>query len=170
MTKLALSIAFTGDAKIIVSLIPWFLYICAWIITLVQVQSGAPFWVTLLTWVVIFNGGMQGLWGALGHLAFPQRTAQKIGWTSNGFQVEIGFTNLAMGITGLGCIFYPAWVPAIALFIVIYYAGCAYNHIKERVLLNNKSPCNSGPMLYSTIVTVITLICGLSLQAFMHIS
>lgn len=129
--------------------------------TLADVWQGASFWVSILTYVVIFNGGIQGLWGAVGHLVFPQKTAEKIGWTSNGFQVEIGFTNLALGVTGALCIIYQQWVVPIALFIIIYYAGCAFNHIKERILSKNTAPCNSGPMLYSTLITVVTLVIAL---------
>lgn len=141
----------------LVSLIPWILYALAWVCTLVAVQHGAPLFFMLMYFVVIFNGGIQGLWAALGHLAFPKQTAAKIGWQSNGFQVEIGCANLAIGISGILTFFYPAWAAALSMFIVIYYGGCAYNHIKERLVDKNNAPCNSGPMLYSTIATVITL-------------
>jgi hypothetical protein len=137
---------------------PWGLYLAAWICTLIMVKQGAPLPSTLLFYIVIFNGGIQGIWAAVGHLIFPAKTAQKIGWQSNGFQVEIGFANLSIGITGVLTYFFPIWAKPLAVFIIIYYGGCAYNHIKERIMFKNKAPCNSGPMLYSTIATVITLI------------
>lgn len=139
------------------SLFPWVLYLAAWVVSLSKVSTGLPMPMTLLHYLVIFNGGIQGLWGATGHLLFSEQTAQKIGWQSNGFQKEIGYTNLSIGITGMAVFFMPAWTPPVALMIMIYYAGCAYNHIKERIVYKNAAPCNSGPMLYSTIATVLTL-------------
>lgn len=142
----------------LMSLIPWLLYLAAWGFALVIGHNGEPLNMALLHYVVIFNGGLQGLWAALGHLGFPQKTAASIGWKSNGFQVEIGFANLGIGITGTMVILAANWSEPIGLFIAIYYAGCAYNHIKERFIAHNNAPCNSGPMLYSTIATVITIL------------
>lgn len=150
----------------LMSLIPWFLYLLAWGCALTIGHDSAPLNMVLLHYVVIFNGGVQGLWAALGHLGFPEKTAAKIGWQSNGFQVEIGFANLGIGITGLMVILAPAWAKPIGLFISIYYAGCAYNHIKERLYMHNNAPCNSGPMLYSTIATVITILACLAYFPF----
>lgn len=142
----------------LLSFFPFVLYIAAWVCTLIAVQPDASLSATLLYYVVIFNGGIQGIWASIGHLAFPEKTAQKIGWKSNGFQVEIGFANLGIGITGLLTYFFPYWSLAISLFMAIYYGGCAYNHIKERVVYGNSAPCNSGPMLYSTIATSLTIV------------
>ncbi len=107
----------------LLSFFPWILYLIAWGFSLYAMQHGAPLWLALMHYVVIFNGGFQGLWGALGHLAFPKQTAQKIGWQSNGFQAEIGFTNLGIGVTGLCTYFFPVCTAGIALFIIIFYAG-----------------------------------------------
>lgn len=145
-------------AGMVASFFPWFLYIAAWGCTLFVVKHDGFFWPNLLYFVVLFNGGVQGIWAAVGHLCFPEKTAKKIGWQSNGFQVEIGFVNLAIGITGLFTFFFPFGALALGLVMAIFYGGCAYNHIKERIVLKNKSPCNSGPMLYSTIATSITLL------------
>lgn len=142
----------------LMSFFPWVLYVIAWVLTLVAVHYGAPLLAPLLYYMVILCCGVQGIWAAIGHLAFPAKTAQRIGWQSNGFQVEIGFANLGLGITGLLTFLFPFWAPSIALFTVIFYGGCAFNHIKDRVVNKNDAPCNSGPMLYSTIATVVTLL------------
>lgn len=144
---------------------PWFLYVLAWICSVASIKHGMPFTDALVYFIIIFNGGIQGLWAATGHLFFPAQTAQKIGWQSNGFQVEIGFANLAIGVTGILTYFFQSWSQPLATFIIIYYSGCAYNHIKERVLYKNNAPCNSGPMLYSTIATVVTLLIGVTIKA-----
>lgn len=141
----------------LLSLFPWLLYISAWVLSLIAKLDGNLFIPSLLHYVVILNGGIQGLWAAIGHLAFPQKTAKKIGWQTNGFQTEIGFVNLAIGITGVLVLVFPTWVNALGTVIAIFYSGCAYNHIRERILYHNNAPCNSGPMLYSTIATSVTI-------------
>lgn len=146
------------------SLFPWLLYALAWLLAVLHPLHNTNIWTALLFYLVIFNGGLQGVWAAIGHLAFPEKTAKKIGWQSNGFQIEIGFANLGIGITGLLTFFFPEWSIPIGVFIALYYGGCAYNHIKERLIYKNNAPCNSGPMLYSTIVTVITLLICLILR------
>ena len=140
------------------SLIPWFLTLAAWAGALFfHFVKMHAFLESLLFFTVIFNGGIQGLWAAVGHLCFPVATAAKIGWQSNGFQTEIGGTNLALGITSVLCFWNHSWLLPVALIISIYYASCVYIHIKEKVVDKNNAPCNSGPMLYNTILVVMTL-------------
>ena len=42
-----------------------------------------------------------GLWAALGHIVFPARVAQAIGWPTSPFQFEVGVANLGIGLAGL---------------------------------------------------------------------
>jgi hypothetical protein len=140
------------------SLFPWILYVLAWIFTLIAVRDGAAFSESLLLYVVILNGGVQGLWAAIGHLIFPKETAAKIGWQSNGFQTEIGSTNLAIGTAGVLTYFYNMWATPVGLILAIFFSGCVYIHIKDRLVNHNNAPCNSGPMLYSSIIIVVTIL------------
>jgi hypothetical protein len=55
----------------------------------------------LLRYAFVFPVGLMGLWAALGHIAFPLRAAQAIGWQTSPFQFEVGVANL--GIGPLGC-------------------------------------------------------------------
>lgn len=133
---------------------PWVLYILALILTFYLMSQGVSFWRSYLRAVVLFNGGVQGLWAAIGHLTRPEQTAKKIGWPSSGFQTEIGAANLAIGITGILSFFITMWIMPVALIIAILYAGCVYAHLKD---CRNKAPCNMGPMLYNTILVSATL-------------
>ena len=36
------------------------------------------------------------------HIFFGEATAKSIGWVSNGFQYEVGFASLGIGLAGLG--------------------------------------------------------------------
>lgn len=145
------------------SIFPWILYLLAWVCTLMAVENAEPFWPTLLLYTVIFNGGIQGLWSALGHLCFPKETAKKIGWSSNAFQSEVGATDLALGIAGSLCFVYRSWSIPVGLILGIFYLGCVGVHIRDRYKNKNTAPCNSGPMLYNTLVVAITIFLSLSM-------
>lgn len=143
-----------GGRKDKATYFPWILYALALILTFYLMSHGVTFLRSYLRSVVLFNGGIQGLWAAAGHLARPEQTAKKIGWPSSGFQTEIGGANLAIGITGVLSFFIPTWSMATALIIAIFYGVCAYAHLKDS---RNTAPCNKGPMLYNTVVVSATL-------------
>lgn len=44
----------------------------------------------LVRYVFILPAGLMGLWAALGHIVFPARVAQAIGWPPSPFQFEVG--------------------------------------------------------------------------------
>lgn len=136
---------------------PWILYGFALLLSLFLVSKGFLFWPTYLRCLVLFMYGVQGLWAAIGHLLYPATTAAKIGWKPCEFQTEIGFANLAYGIVGIASFFYHELVVAVALMGVIFYTGCAYTHIKDIRINKNSASLNSGPMLYSTIITVVSI-------------
>lgn len=137
---------------------PWILYAFTLLTTMFLVSKGSLLWVTYLRMIVFFMYGLQGLWAAMGHLLYPVTTAAKIGWKSCGFQTEIGFSNLAFGIAGVASFFYQTWVAPVALMGMIFYTGCAFTHIKDIQINKNNASLNSGPMLYSTIITVVSIL------------
>lgn len=138
--------------------LPWIFYGGTLLTTAYLIMTGHPFWISYLRSIVFFNVGIQGIWAAIGHLFFPARAAHAIGWQPCGFQTEIGATNLAIGVTGILSMFFFSWVVPIALVAAILYAGCIYIHIYDRIVNKNNAPCNSGPMLYNTIIVVISII------------
>jgi hypothetical protein len=136
---------------------PCILYVLALLTTFYLMSVGNTFWQSYLQAVVFFMGGIQGFWAGIAHLFFPVATARQIGWVSNGFQTEMGATNIALGVTGVLSWYNPSWLIPVALTIAIIFAGCAYIHIKDLLVNKNKAPCNSGPMMYVTILVSITL-------------
>lgn len=145
---------------------PWILFALTIVTTLHLMEKGEPFWTSYLQAVVFFMGGIQGIWAAIAHLFFPVATAKQIGWVSNGFQTEMGATNLALGVTGLLSWCNPHWLTPVALTIAIIFAGCAYIHIKDLLVNRNTAPCNSGPMLYTTILVSISIFFSLLIINF----
>ena len=55
----------------------------------------------LLRYAFIFPVGSMGLWASFGHIAFPLRAAQAIGWQTSPFQFEVGVANLGIAFAGL---------------------------------------------------------------------
>lgn len=141
----------------IVSWIPWILYILALLSTFYLMSKGLPFWGSYLLSVVFFNGGVQGIWAAIGHLFFPARVAQRVGWVEHyNLQRVLGFANLGIGVTGLLSLLYPFWALPVGLIVAIFFGGCAFVHITEHK--RNKTGCHCGPMLYNLILVSITLL------------
>ena len=54
-----------------------------------------------LRYVFVFPVGFMGFWAALGHLVFPVRVAQAIGWQTSPLQFEVAVANLGIGCAGL---------------------------------------------------------------------
>ncbi len=63
----------------------------------------------------------------------------------------------ALGITGILSWYHPEWRIPVALTVAIIFTGCAYTHIRYRLMNKNKAPGNSGAMLYTTILVAATL-------------
>ena len=152
---------FTNRVFQVATFIPWLFYVTALVSTLCKVTNGSLFWPSYLSSLVLYVGGIQGIWAAIGHLIFPIRTAAKIGWQPCGFQTEVGATNLAIGITSICSFFYITWITPIALTLAVFYTGCIYAHIYDHIKNKNSAALNTGPMLYSTMITVISLFTAL---------
>ena len=147
----------TNSKHKLTTYVPWILYGLAILLTIYLVGQGATFWRGYLRALVLFNVGIQGIWAAIGHLLYSEAAAKCIGWTSSPFQKEMGVCNLAIGITGILSFFMTNWLMPVALIAAILYVGCVWIHIRERVVRKNKASCNSGPMLYNTILVCASL-------------
>ncbi len=139
---------------------PWIFFGFTLVSTAYFMNSGESFWLSYLRSLVFFNGGIQCLWAALGHLVFPLQTAQKIGWQSNGFQTEIGGVNIAFGITGVLSFLFLGWIVPVGLMLTIFYSSCIYAHIRERMNTGRKASLmclNTGIVVVSIASALIVL-------------
>lgn len=103
----------------------------------------------LLFWAI----GVAGIWGAVFHLFFADTAARAIGWAPGGFETEVGFADLALGVLGMSARFASrpyrqATVVAAACFLW----GAAANHIAGIVRAGNVNPGNAGPVLWADVV------------------
>ncbi len=79
------------------------------------------------------------------HTVFAKQTAKSIGWETSGFQCEVGFANLAVGLAGIyaaSCDASEAWVAAsLAGGTFLLLAGLY--HVVEIVRERNYAPGNT---------------------------
>jgi hypothetical protein len=108
----------------------------------------------LLRYVFIFPVGLMGLWAALGHIVFPARVAQGIGWPTSPFQFEVGVANLGIGLAGVYAAFrsFEARL-AINLALASFLIGAGVGHIRDIITAGNFAPGNAGPILFTDLIT-----------------
>ena len=100
-------------------------------------------------WLLCVPGGSMFVISSAMHTVFATRTAKTIGWQTNGFQYEVGFASLGLGVASVIASMSPtaAWLPvAVAQSIFLVLAGA--NHVREMVKENNFAPGNTWVLLY----------------------
>jgi Family of unknown function (DUF6790) len=110
--------------------------------------------VVLLWWIVV-TIGVAGIVGGLFHLLDGASIAKEIGFTrgDGGFQTEVGFGDLALGVAAVLCIWSRDryWL-AILVVATISLWGDAFGHIHQEIVNDNHDPDNTGPVLYADVV------------------
>lgn len=110
--------------------------------------------VVLLWWIVV-TIGVAGIVGGLFHLFDGASIAREVGFTrgDGGFQTEVGFGDLALGVAAMLCIWFRDryWL-AIVVVATISLWGDAFGHIHQEIVNDNHDPDNTGPVLYADIV------------------
>jgi hypothetical protein len=99
------------------------------------------------------------------HTVFAKSTAKSIGWQTNGFQYEIGFVSLGLGLAGIIAAnsAEAAWLPiAVAQSVFLVLAGA--NHVREMVKVKNFAPGNTVILLYDFGLPISYLIALLSIN------
>lgn len=113
-----------------------------------------------LFYTLVIAVGIMGCVSFYMHYFRGDKIAKGIGWPiGSPFQKEVAFTGLAMGITGLMCIWFDNgfWIATI-VFTTVFMWGAAYGHIVEMIKKKNFEPGNAGPVLYFDIFMPLALI------------
>lgn len=122
------------------------LFVFAWVMALTSTAPGAvageAAQMGYLRWLLYFCG-FAFVISTVMHSVFAKMTAKSIGWKTNGFQYEIAFVSLGIG---LGC-FYAIHhqleaMAAISLPIITFLGLAGLNHLKEVLKDNNYAPNN----------------------------
>ncbi len=109
----------------------------------------------VLGWWIVVAFGVSGIIGGLFHLLDGPGIAEEIGFTrgDGGFQTEVGFGDVALGVAAVLCIWIRDryWL-AVLVVATISLWGDAYGHIHQAVVNDNHDVDNTGPILYTDIV------------------
>jgi hypothetical protein len=133
-----------------IAFLPPALFVVAWICALLGwsapgMEGSSPFDENALRWMLFLGMGWSILGGSISHTVFAKVTAESIGWTTNGFQYEVGFASLGIGLAGIyaSSVDDPtAWVVAsIAGGLFLLLAGI--NHVREIFADRNYAPGNT---------------------------
>ncbi len=135
----------------------------AWILGLAGVSApGSPDGIAwdlqVLHWTLWLPVGIAFLVSGVMHTVFAKRTSKMIGWQTNGFQYEIGFVSLGLGIAGVWSTYMSssdAWV-IMAIPTTTFLVLAGINHVIEIVREKNYAPGNTL-ILISDFGTPITL-------------
>ncbi|WP_029005010.1 DUF6790 family protein [Azorhizobium doebereinerae] len=113
----------------------------------------------LLADILLFPVGLMGLWAALGHIVFPAQAAASIGWAPSPFQFEVGVANLGIGLAGLVGVVYRDWGYRLAVAVMTcgFLGGAAVGHVVQILTTDNLAAGNAGPILYTDVLTPLSL-------------
>lgn len=113
--------------------------------------------------ITIYTIGLSGWFGIMsglmGHIIYADQVATSIGWPMNsGFQMELGFASIGIGLVGFLSFWNKAyWLPFI-LMKFIFGWGAGYTHIQHMIRHNNFSPSNTGIVVYWDFIWPVILI------------
>ncbi|HET7588893.1 MAG TPA: DUF6790 family protein [Solirubrobacterales bacterium] len=114
-----------------------------------------------LVWWMVVAVGAAAIFGAMFHLFDGPHTAREIGYTNGdgGFQTEVGFADLAIGVLGVLCArFRDGFLLAAVIAVSIAYLGDAYGHLHQEAVYDNHDPDNTGLLLWSDFITPLVAI------------
>lgn len=141
--------------QIIVTLISIFVHLLA--------TRNKPRKESTLEIILIYTIGLAGWFtiisGFMGHILYADQVAASIGWPLNsGFQMELGFAAIGIGLIGfLGFWIRSFWLP----FIITkstFMIGAGITHLIHIFQHNNLSANNAGVILYWDFLLPIILI------------
>lgn len=132
-----------------------------------QPRSSARTFEIFLIWWMVVAVGIAAIVGAMFHFFDGPTTAREIGFTNGdgGFQTEVGFADLAVGVLGVLCArFRDGFLLAAVLAVSICYLGDAYGHIHQTAIHDNHASDNTGLVLWSDFIVPLVAIGLYALQ------
>ncbi len=126
-----------------------------------QPRSAARTFEILLVWWMVVGVGIGSIMGAMFHFFDGPDVAREIGYTNGdgGFQTEVGFADLAIGVLGVLCIWFrDRFLLAAVLVVSISYLGDAYGHLHQEAIHDNHDPDNTGLVLWADFIQPLVAI------------
>lgn len=155
-----------------IAYVPPLLFVLSWVFALIGWEAPGTDASTAsdeqaLRWILFLGMGWSLAGGSLSHTVFARDTARAIGWQTSGFQYEVGFASLGIGLAGIyaASLDHPgAWVAsAIAGGTFLVLAGA--NHVLEIARDRNLAPGNTAILISDFGVPVSLLVLLLSTGA-----
>jgi hypothetical protein len=120
-----------------------------------QPRSAARTLEIFLIWWMVVAVGVSAVFGAMFHFFDGPSTAKEIGFTNGdgGFQTEVGFADLAVGVLGILCFrFRDCFLLAAVVAVSVCYLGDFYGHLHQTAIHDNHAPDNTGLLLWSDFI------------------
>ncbi|MFN8217870.1 MAG: DUF6790 family protein [Solirubrobacterales bacterium] len=124
-------------------------------------RTGARTVEIYFVWWMVVAVGIAGVMGSMYHFFDGPHTAREIGYTNGdgGFQTEVGFADLAVGVLGILCAWFrDKFMLAAVVTVSICYLGDAYGHLHQAAIHDNHAPDNGGLVLLSDIIVPLVAI------------
>lgn len=123
-------------------------WVVAWVLALAHVQAsgshaGQSFAVNALRWMLYLPAGWMFIVSGVMHTKYAKKTAEMIGWATNGFQYELGFVSFGLGAAGVYASLHgsEAWI-AVTIPTTTFLVFAGVNHVVEIVRDHNFNPGN----------------------------
>jgi hypothetical protein len=124
-------------------------WIVAWILALTHVEASGyhasqGFSVNAIRWMLYLPAGWMFIVSSVMHTKFAKKTAAMIGWQTNGFQYELGFVCLGLGIAGVYASEHgsQSWI-AVTIPTTTFLVFAGINHVVEMIRDHNFNPGNT---------------------------
>ena len=128
--------------------------ILAWVFALSGLSApgqaaDASLAVSALHWMFYLPAGWMFIASGVMHTVFAKSTAKNIGWKTNGFQYELGFASLGLGLAGIIAAYKGSgsWLE-LTIVITAFLVLAGINHIVEMVKSSNFNPGNTIILIY----------------------
>jgi nitrate/nitrite transporter NarK len=132
-----------------------------------QPRSRARTFEIFLVWWMAVGVGVGSVFGSMFHFFDQVDTAKNIGFTNGdgGFQTEVGFADLALGVVGIMCIWFrDRFLLAAVVVLSIMYLGDAYGHLHQMWVNDNHARDNTGLVLWADFIQPLVAIGLLGLR------
>lgn len=140
------------------------LYFIPWIVGIIYYYSTSkrkPIIYIFTLCHLVIGIGIFGIWNFIAHTLNSEFVANQIGWVSNGFQKELGWVSLGIGICGILCYWIRDnfWIATVIPFTTFLF-GASIVHIIDILSKGNLNPGNTIIILPDIIgpATIIILL------------
>jgi len=126
-----------------------FTVLLAWVLAAFGLSpfGGSPsdhFAENAMRWMLFLPAGLLAILGGFMQTVFAKSTAEEIGWTSNGFQYELGFASWGLGLGGIlaSTRGWDTWL-VMTVASSVFLLFCAVQHVVQIIREKNFKPGNT---------------------------